>query len=226
MKKADDLYVMCNSLIPQIYKIGRAADAQKRACSLMASQPFRIKVVMVFPEFGFLERTIHKSLEPFRVKTGPGVEWFSCELSQIATRILTRLPTYLPQLLTEKGRHAEECVEAASIASGGSSDTAGFGRGSLGGDGVSSVDDVGARAGLATDGPWSPGEIVPYGRQLPVFGEVPVGVLAIGDEGAGQPLDDGAPWQETRAYVFEGPTDGAEIDQNLERFRYQPIGPV
>ena len=46
MRKADDLYVMCNSLIPRVFKVGRAADPQKRACQLMASQPFRVKVLV------------------------------------------------------------------------------------------------------------------------------------------------------------------------------------
>ncbi|NDD65403.1 MAG: GIY-YIG nuclease family protein, partial [Acidobacteria bacterium] len=134
MKKADDLYVMANSLLPGVYKVGRAADPHKRAQSLMASQPFRVKALVTFPEFGFLERAVHKSLEHFRVRSGPGVEWFKCSLHLIVSCVLTRLPTYFSQVVTERSWHAVEGVDgevdvlAATPAAGSS----------LSGDGVSS----------------------------------------------------------------------------------------
>ena len=203
MRKADDLYVMCNSLIPRVLKVGRAADPQKRACQLMASQPFRVKVLVVFPELGFLERSIHKSLDCYRVKTGPGVEWFSCELPVITAHVLARMPTYLPQLFAEGGGHAVEGVKSEPIVRG--QDESGSCGSSLCAAGVSSVDDVGAGTGLATDGPGSPRQIVPHGGQLPVFGEVGVGVLAVSQETAMEALDHLAFREQAAPNVLEGP---------------------
>ena len=224
MKKADDLYVMCNSLLPTMYKVGRAADPQKRACQLMASQPFRMKVVVVFPEFGFIERTIHKSLEAFRVRTGPGVEWFQCEISTIVARILTRLPTYLPQLLAERGRHAVQSLEGEPVICW-QDETASTGS-SLGAAGVSPVHDMGALFGFATDGSGSPREVVPDGRQLPVLGKVGVGVLAVGQEAAMKSLDDFAFREQPRADVLEGPETGSVEFDELERLSDETIGPL
>ena len=221
MRKADDLYVMCNSLIPRVFKVGRAADPQKRACQLMASQPFRVKVLVTFPELGFLERIIHKSLDRFRVRTGPGVEWFNCELSLITACIMARLPTYLPQLLAEKGGHGIQSLESEPVVCG-SDESASTGS-SLGTAGVSSVDDVGAGVGFATDGSGSPRQIVPNGRELPVFGKVGVGVLAVSQEAAMKAFDNFAFREQPRADVLKGPKSGPEVFDELERLSNETI---
>ena len=223
MRKADDLYVMCNSLLPALYKVGRAADPQKRANQLMASQPFRIKVLITFPEFGFLEKAVHRSLEAFRVKTGPGIEWFQCDLSHIVSTVLARLPTYFSQLLAEKGRHAVEGMQAHGVAfSDHSSDLAGS---SLGGHWVSSVLHPGTRAALATEGFGSPGEVVPDGRELPVFGEVEVGVLTVGQIAAMEALDNLSFREEASSNVLECPESWLEESDELERLSNETVGP-
>jgi hypothetical protein len=226
MNKADDLYVMANSLLPGVYKVGRAADPHKRAQSLMASQPFRIKALVTFPEFGFLERAVHKSLDHFRVRSGPGVEWFKCSLHLIVSCVLTRLPTYFSQVVTERSWHAVEGVEAALVASSGSSDASCLGGCSLSGDGVLAVDHMGARACLATDGPGSPIQVVPDRGEFPVFGEVGVGVLTVGQVAAMNALDDLAFRQEAAADVFEGPTVGLEVRHDFDRLSDETIGPI
>jgi hypothetical protein len=226
MNKADDLYVMANSLLPGVYKVGRAADPHKRAQSLMASQPFRIKALVTFPEFGFLERAVHKSLEHFRVRSGPGVEWFKCPLQNIVSCVLTRLPTYFSQVVTEKSWHAVEGIEAALVADGGSSDASNLGGSSLGGDGMSAIYHVGTRAGHATDGSGSPIQVVPDGGEFPVFGEVGVGVLTVSQVAAMNSLDDLAFRQEAAAHVFEGPTDGLEVCHDFDRLSNETIGPI
>ena len=76
MAKAEDLYILRNTLLPGLYKIGRSSDVQKRALALQASQPFRIVIVAVFPGFGFVERAIHGALKYHKVKGGAGIECF------------------------------------------------------------------------------------------------------------------------------------------------------
>jgi hypothetical protein len=223
MKEADDLYVMCNSLLPGLYKVGRAIDPKKRACQLMASQPFRIKVLATFPGMGFLERGVHKSLDSFKVRSGPGIEWFRCQLQTAVLCILTRLQTYARNLQAEGLRHAVEGVEAEPVASGVSVISS---RPSLGGDWVPAVDNVSAPGSPATYLDWSPRQVVPNGRQLPVFGEGGVGVLTIGQVAAMQTLDDFAFRQKAAADVLEGPAGGSEVGDDLERLSNETIGPL
>ena len=73
MAKAEDLYIMRNTLLPGIYKVGRSSDVQKRALSLQASQPFRVVIVAVFPGGAFLEKAIHLALKQYRIKGGAGI---------------------------------------------------------------------------------------------------------------------------------------------------------
>ena len=226
MNRADHLYIMCNTLIPQVYKIGRAADAQKRANQLMMSQPFRIKVIMTFPEMGFLERGLHKSLESFRVKSGPGVEWFKCDLSLIVTRVLQRLPAYIGNLVAEAGRHTVENTEAAFVTPSKSSDTSDLSGGSLCTDGMSPISYVSARASLATDLSRDPVQVVPDSSQLPILGEVALSVLAVGDEADRDVPHNFSARQQSTADVLKCPAAGLEVSNNLERFRYQSISAI
>jgi hypothetical protein len=226
MKEADDLYVMCNSLLPGLYKVGRAINPKKRACQLMASQPFRIKVLATFPGMGFLERGVHKSLDSFKVRSGPGIEWFRCELQTAVLCILTRLQTYARNLQAEGLGHAVEGVEAALVASRGSSNAANLCGGSLGGDWVPAVDDVSAPGSAATYRDWGPIKVMPNGRQLPVFGEGGVGVLTIGQVAAMQTLDDFAFRQKAAADVLESPASRLEVGDDLERLSDETIGPL
>ena len=121
MVKAEDLYIMRNSLLPGVYKVGRSSDVQKRALTLQASQPFRIIIVAVFPGAAFLEKAIHAALRHYRVK-GPGVEWFRCPLDVVLHHIGQRLPAYFCKFIAEGGGHGIESGEAAAVLPGGSPD--------------------------------------------------------------------------------------------------------
>jgi len=73
---ADSLYIMENSLLPGIVKIGRSTNPEERAKQLGASHPFRLTVQYSYGGKGFLEKTLHNRLKHRRVDGGNGREWF------------------------------------------------------------------------------------------------------------------------------------------------------
>ena len=103
MAKAEDLYILRNTLLSGLYKVGRSSDVQKRALALQASQPFRIVIVAVFPGFGFVEKAIHGALKQYKVKGGAGIEWFRCALDVVMHHIAQRLPAYFCKFVAEGG---------------------------------------------------------------------------------------------------------------------------
>jgi len=77
---AIDLYMFANSMIPDIIKIGRSKDVERRRLELQKSQPFRIIILATFPGKGGLEGAVHAALSASRVD-GPGREWFRVSAS-------------------------------------------------------------------------------------------------------------------------------------------------
>jgi hypothetical protein len=77
---AIDLYMFANSMIPDIIKIGRSKDVERRRLELQKSQPFRIIILATFPGKGGLEGAVHAALSASRVD-GPGREWFKVSAS-------------------------------------------------------------------------------------------------------------------------------------------------
>ena len=51
----DDLYVMQNSRIPGEVKIGRSIDPETRRRSLQASQIYRMNLLAMYPDAGYIE---------------------------------------------------------------------------------------------------------------------------------------------------------------------------
>ena len=81
-KDMDALYVMTNTLIPHMVKVGRSHDPDIRAKDLSQSHPFKIIVCHRYIGYGFLEKLIHDKLQKKRVEGGRGREWFSIEPKQ------------------------------------------------------------------------------------------------------------------------------------------------
>jgi prophage antirepressor-like protein len=77
--EGDALYVMTNTLIPNMVKIGRSIDPNNRAKDLSKSQPFHIVVCGRYDGYGFLEKVLHHKLIKRCVVGGRGREWFSIE---------------------------------------------------------------------------------------------------------------------------------------------------
>ena len=75
-ESADALYIMSNSLLPGIIKIGRSANPEERARQLGTSHPFRLTVEFSFGGKVFLEKTLHDRLKHRRVEGGLGREWY------------------------------------------------------------------------------------------------------------------------------------------------------
>ena len=86
-ESADALYIMSNSLLPDMIKIGRSINPEDRARQLGASHPFRIKVECSYGGKGFLEKTLHDRLKHRRVEGGLGKEWFRLRPEQADTLI-------------------------------------------------------------------------------------------------------------------------------------------
>jgi hypothetical protein len=81
--KDDSLYIITNPLIPNMVKIGRAANPYVRAHDLSRSQPFQLVVSKVYPKWGLLEKAIHRRLKAQQVTTGRGTEWFTVDERQV-----------------------------------------------------------------------------------------------------------------------------------------------
>ena len=210
------LYIMSNSLLPGLYKVGRTKDVDKRAEQLMVSHPFRIVTVATFPEAGRFEKQVHELLAGFKVRTGPGTEWFRCELRQILLCIHAALPADLGQLVTQRGRHAVELTDSEAVVS---SCSASCGA-SLCADGMSAEGYEFARTGLAANVSGDVAHVVPDCGELPVAGEVSGGVLAVGEQREGDACDDLSVLEEGGPRVFEQPANGFKKIDYLESLRY------
>ena len=73
---ADSLYVMRNSIIPGMVKIGRSHFPEERAKDLAAAHPFEIIVRLSYKGWGRLEKEMHEKLRHRRVDGGSGREWY------------------------------------------------------------------------------------------------------------------------------------------------------
>ena len=79
------LYVMRNSLLPHLVKVGFAIDPSKRAVELSSSHPFDLEVCYEYPKRGHLEAIIHDRLRAHRftgVRASKGREWFEVRADQ------------------------------------------------------------------------------------------------------------------------------------------------
>ena len=79
------LYVMRNTLLPDLVKVGQSSDAAKRAVELSKCHPFDIEICYEYPGFGHLESTTHDRMRPYRftgVKACKGREWFEMQSEQ------------------------------------------------------------------------------------------------------------------------------------------------
>jgi len=83
----DSLYIMENTLLPGMVKIGRSACPEERAKQLAASHPFRLIVQYSYGEKGYLEKTLHERLKHRRVEGGVGREWFRLTAEQADTLV-------------------------------------------------------------------------------------------------------------------------------------------
>jgi hypothetical protein len=90
----DALYVMTNSKLPGIVKIGRSKHPKNRAHEMAAAQPFFVNVDREYPDVGFLKLTIHKKLLPYRVEDGAGREWFHLSVEQADSIIQGEITLY------------------------------------------------------------------------------------------------------------------------------------
>ena len=77
------LYVMQRSDAPDILKVGRSDDPQRRAEDLQTGHCFLVRVVSVFYNVGHCERAVHAYLQEWRVDGGAGREWFRASLSMV-----------------------------------------------------------------------------------------------------------------------------------------------
>ena len=73
---------MSISKLPGVVKIGRSKRPKNRAYEMAAAQPFFVNVDRESPEVGFLELTVHKKMQPYRVEDGAGREWFHTSVEQ------------------------------------------------------------------------------------------------------------------------------------------------
>ena len=85
--ETDSLYIMSNSLLPDMVKIGRSCNPEERARQLGTSHPFRLTVEHSYGGKGFLEKTLHDRLKHRRVEGGLGREWFNLSAEQADTLI-------------------------------------------------------------------------------------------------------------------------------------------
>ena len=83
----DSLYIMSNSLLPDIVKIGRSSNPEERAKQLGTSHPFRLRVECSYGGKGFLEKSVHDRLKHRRVEGGLGREWYRLKAEQADTLI-------------------------------------------------------------------------------------------------------------------------------------------
>ena len=87
LQTTDSLYVMRNSMLTGMVKIGRSHSPEDRARDLAAAHPFEIIVCSSYGKWGGLEKKIHYKLKHRRVDGGRGREWFNVTPEQAAILI-------------------------------------------------------------------------------------------------------------------------------------------
>jgi len=70
-KKNDHLYFMQSDVTGAI-KIGRSKCPENRVKHLQTGNPHKIKLIQVLENKGYLEKSLHKELNQFKIK----LEWF------------------------------------------------------------------------------------------------------------------------------------------------------
>jgi len=73
---AATLYIICNPLLPDMVKIGRADHPAHRARVMSGSHPFKLIVCHEYPGHGSLEGAVHDKIKHLRVVNGSSHEWF------------------------------------------------------------------------------------------------------------------------------------------------------
>jgi hypothetical protein len=92
------LYIIQQIENSLLFKIGKhTGDLKKLECRYATHSP-NSKIIAFFPNFGLLEYTVHKILEPYRlynIKTNRYTEWFKCDLSFITLIIGHLISVYI-----------------------------------------------------------------------------------------------------------------------------------
>ena len=74
--QTDALYVMRNTRIPGMVKIGKSHTPEDRARDMARSHPFEMVICSTYEKWGFLEKLIHYKLRHRNVIGGSGREWY------------------------------------------------------------------------------------------------------------------------------------------------------
>ena len=88
LDEADALYVMSNTLIPGVVKIGRASCPEAKAKMLAAGHPFRLQVEHAYVGMGFMERDVHKRISEASVQGAASRDWFYVQPRQANAIVL------------------------------------------------------------------------------------------------------------------------------------------
>ena len=82
------LYVMSYVGVPPgIYKVGQSTNVGQRVQALENSNLLRVNVNALFPEWGYLESSVHDSLAVHRIAGYRSREWYSCSLETVLSAI-------------------------------------------------------------------------------------------------------------------------------------------
>jgi hypothetical protein len=72
------------------FKIGRSNNPEKRISQLQTGSPYKLKIILVLKNMGYLEKSIHRNILTGNKRSCRG-EWFDFELS-----------SYIPDNIYEK----------------------------------------------------------------------------------------------------------------------------
>ena len=88
--QTDALYVMRNTRIPGMVKIGKSHTPEDRARDMARSHPFEMVICSTYEKWGFLEKLIHYKLRHRNVIGGSGREWYHVTPEQ-ADRLISNV---------------------------------------------------------------------------------------------------------------------------------------
>ena len=81
------MYIMRFVEHPDVFKVGRADDIQKRRSSLNAGLFLTLEIVAQYENLGHIEPDVHDHLDQYRVASSNSREWFRCPLDHIKNTI-------------------------------------------------------------------------------------------------------------------------------------------
>lgn len=107
-----DMYVMTSDAFPNLVKVGRSNEPERRRLDLSNGQPANYHLEVIFHNAGHLEPVMHRCLKYCRHKGGHSREWFACTVDDVIDAFRSLAPNLIEQIEQRGSMNAIEYYSA------------------------------------------------------------------------------------------------------------------